>query len=204
MGISQTDDLVFQFINQMAVTFSALNPFMRFLSEKAEYLFYMGIIVYWFTRIHKNRQMVITTLLSACVGFSVGSILSHFFYRDRPFVHHTVNQLVEHSANASFPSNHSIGAFVIATGIWLFRKKDGVIWLILAGLISFSRIWNGVHYPSDVITGAFIGVISAFMVYQMVHRWSVAHKCLNAGINLYEKIENNIWKSYKKASKLKN
>lgn len=86
----------------------------------------------------------------------------------------------------------------------MFRKKDGVIWLILAGLISFSRVWNGVHYPSDVITGAFIGVISAFMVYQMVYRWSVAHKCLNAGINLYEKIEKNIWKSYKKASKLKN
>lgn len=204
MGISQTDDLVFQFINQMAVTFSALNPFMRFLSEKAEYFFYLGIIVYWFTRIHKNRQMVVTTLLSACVGFGVGNILSHFFYRDRPFVHHTVNQLIEHSANASFPSNHSIGAFVIATGIWLFRKKDGVIWLVLAGLISFSRIWNGVHYPSDVIAGAFIGVISAFMIYKMVHRWSVAHKCLNASIDLYEKIEENIWKSYKKASKLKN
>jgi undecaprenyl-diphosphatase len=190
----------------MAVTFSALNPFMRFLSEQAEYLFYLGIIVYWFTRIHKNRQMVITTLLSACVGFGVGSILSHFFYRDRPFVHYTVNQLIEHSPNASFPSDHSIGAFVIATGIWLFRKKDGVIWLVLAGLISFSRIWNGVHYPSDVITGAFIGVISAFMINQMVHRWSVAHKCLNAGINLYEKIEKSIWISYKKdrSSKLKN
>ncbi|WP_244562733.1 undecaprenyl-diphosphatase [Paenibacillus uliginis] len=188
----------------MAVTFSALNPFMRFLSEKAEYFFYLGIIVYWFTRIHKNRQMVVTTLLSACVGFGVGNILSHFFYRDRPFVHHTVNQLIEHSANASFPSNHSIGAFVIATGIWLFRKKDGVIWLVLAGLISFSRIWNGVHYPSDVIAGAFIGVISAFMIYQMVHRWSVSQKCLNASIDLYEKIERNIWKSYKKASKLKN
>ncbi|WP_234405593.1 undecaprenyl-diphosphatase [Paenibacillus sp. IHBB 10380] len=206
MGISQTDDLVFQFINHMAVTFSTLNPFMRFLSEKAEYLFYLGIIVYWFTRIHKNRQMVITTLFSACVGFGLGSILSHFFYRDRPFVHDTVNQLIEHSANASFPSDHSIGAFVIATGIGLFHKKDGVIWLVLAGLISFSRIWNGVHYPSDVITGAFIGVISALMIYQMVHRWSVAYKCLNVGIDLYEKIEKKIWINYKKdrSSNLKN
>ncbi|WP_438350601.1 undecaprenyl-diphosphatase [Paenibacillus sp. FA6] len=198
MGISQIDELVFQFINQGAVTLSALNPLMRFLSEKAEYLFYLGVIVYWFTLIHKNRKMVITTLFAACIGFGLGSILSHFFYRDRPFVHHTVNQLIEHSANASFPSDHSIGAFVIATGIWLFRKKEGSIWLVLASLIAFSRIWNGVHYPGDVIAGAFIGAISAVICYQMFKRWSVAHRCLNASIHLYEKVEKKMGIRYKK------
>jgi len=168
---------------------------MRFLSEKAEYLFYIGIIVYWFTRIHTNRKMVIITLFSACIGFGMGSILSHFFYRDRPFVDHTVNQLIVHASNASFPSDHSIGAFVIATGIWLFRKKDGVIWLVLAGFVSFSRIWNGVHYPTDVLMGSFIGVVSAIMIYQIVNRWSVANKCLNVGLYYYEKIEYKIWRN---------
>ncbi|OAB44840.1 undecaprenyl-diphosphatase [Paenibacillus glacialis] len=196
--MSTTEVYLFQLINDLAVSFSVLNPFMRFLSEKAEYLFYLGIIVYWFTRIHINRKMVIITLYSACIGFGMGSILSHFFYRDRPFVYHTVNQLIEHAANASFPSDHSIGAFVIATGIWLFRKKDGIIWLVLAGLISFSRIWNGVHYPTDVLMGSFIGVVSAIMIYQIVNRWSVANKCVNAGLYYYEKIENKIWENNKR------
>lgn len=193
MDISHVDYLVFQFINHWCVTFSALNPLMKFLSEKAEYLFYLGIIVYWFTRIHKHREMVIIALLSACVGFSIGSIISHFYYRDRPFVQHVVNQLIEHSTNASFPSDHAIGAFVIATAIWLFRKKDGAIWLVLAVLISFSRVWNGVHYPSDIIAGALLGVVSAFLMYQMFNRWPVARQCVNAGIQLYAKFENKIW-----------
>ncbi|OAB38306.1 undecaprenyl-diphosphatase [Paenibacillus macquariensis subsp. defensor] len=193
--MTATEVHIFQVINDLAVSFSVLNPFMRFLSEKAEYLFYLGIIVYWFTRIHINRKMVIITLFSACIGFGMGSILSHFFYRDRPFVDHTVNQLIQHAANASFPSDHSIGAFVIATGIWLFRKKEGIIWLVLAGLVSFSRIWNGVHYPTDVLMGSFIGVVSAIMIYQIVNRWSVANKCVNAGLYYYEKIEYKIWRN---------
>ncbi|MEK4508595.1 MULTISPECIES: undecaprenyl-diphosphatase [Paenibacillus] len=198
MDISHVDYLVFQFINHGAVTFSALNPFMKLLSERAEYLFYLGIIVYWFTRIHRHREMAIIALLSACVGFSAGSMISHFFYRDRPFVQHAVNQLIEHAANASFPSDHSIGAFVIATSIWLFRKKDGAVWLVLAGLISFSRVWNGVHYPSDIMAGALLGVVSAFLMYQMFKRWSVLHQCVNTGIQLYEKIEDKIWERHKK------
>lgn len=206
MDISQMDYLVFQFINDGALTFPGLNSFMQFLSEKAEYLFYLGIIFYWFTRIHQNRQMVITALLSACVAFGIGSVLSHLFYRDRPFIQHTVNQLIEHSANASFPSDHSIGAFVIATAIWLFRKKDGIIWLILAAMVSFSRVWNGVHYPSDVITGALIAVISSIMIDQIILRWSVAHQCVNVGIDLYVKFEKKFGVSFKKdkSSKLDN
>lgn len=189
MSFSLIDELVFKSINHLGVTLSILNPVMRFLSQKAEYFFYIGIIVYWFTRSPKNKKMVIVALSSACVGFGIGNILSHLFYRDRPFVQFDVNQLIEHAANASFPSNHSIGSFVIATAIFLFRKKDGVIWLLLAGLISFSRIWNGVHFPSDVIAGAFIGVFSVLLVNQMLQRWSVGQKCMNAVIHRYESIE---------------
>jgi len=198
LNIFQMDELIFQYFNGMAVTISILNPVMRFLSEKAEYLFYLGIVVYWFTRSRKNRQLFITALVSACVGFGVGQLFSYFFYRDRPFVQGTVNQLIEHSANASFPSDHAIGAFVIATAIYLFRKKDGIIWLVLGGLIALSRIWNGVHYPSDVVAGALIGVISAYMIYQIVHRWSAAHKWLNTSIDLFEKIEEKMIIRYKK------
>ncbi|OPA75214.1 hypothetical protein BVG16_21670 [Paenibacillus selenitireducens] len=192
MDFSHIDELVFESINHLAISISALNPVMQFLSEKAEYLFYLGIILYWFTREQKNKKMVIVALFSACIGFGIGKILSHFFYRDRPFVHHAVNQLIEHAANASFPSDHSIGSFVIATAIFLFRKREGIIWLLLAGLISFSRIWNGVHFPSDVIAGALIGIFTSVLVYQLIRRWSFAQKCLNSCVDFYENIERKI------------
>ncbi|WMT38838.1 undecaprenyl-diphosphatase [Paenibacillus sp. D2_2] len=192
MNLIQIDQIVFETINNLTVTLSALNPIMQFMSEKAEYLFYIGIIIYWFMSGRENKKMVVVALFAACVGFGVGNILSHLFYRDRPFVQFPVHQLIDHAANASFPSDHSIGSFVIATAIFLYRKKDGVIWLLLAGLISFSRIWNGVHFPSDVITGALLGVICALLVKQIFHRWSLAQKGLNVGLKLYEGVERKV------------
>lgn len=107
---------------------------MRFFAEDAEYLFYLGIIVYWFTRSRNNRQMVAEAILSTCAALGAGGIISNFYYRDRPFVHHTVIQLIQHPANASFPSDHATGAFVIATAIWLFRsaKINGFV-LVIGG-----------------------------------------------------------------------
>lgn len=186
MNFSQIDHSIFEAVHQLSESLSALNPVMRFLSQKAEYVFYLGIIIYWFIRGRENKKMVVVALSSACVALGLGTILSHFFYRDRPFVQYAIQPLIEHAANASFPSDHSIGSFVIATAIFLYRKKEGSVWLLLAGLISFSRIWNGVHFPFDVITGALLGIISAILVKQLFKRWSLARRSLNASLDLYE------------------
>jgi undecaprenyl-diphosphatase len=193
LSITQIDYQLFQFINNLASLLPLLNLFMRFLAEDAEYLFYIGVIIYWFTRSRSKRQMVSEAIFSACSALGVGGIISQFFYRDRPFVHHTVIQLIQHPANASFPSDHATGAFVIATAIWLFRKKEGTVWLILASFIALSRIWTGVHYPLDVIAGAMIGTTSAILVHRMFFRSALAQKFLNACMDMYEKIEQKIW-----------
>ncbi|AZS15673.1 undecaprenyl-diphosphatase [Paenibacillus lutimineralis] len=186
LNFSQFDHSIFEAIHQFALSLPALNPAMRVLSEKAEYLFYLGIIIYWFSRGRENKKMVLVALSAACAAFGIGNVISHFFYRDRPFIQYAFQPLIEHAANASFPSDHSIGSFVIATAIFLYRRKDGTAWLLLAGLISFSRIWNGVHFPFDVITGALLGVLSAILVKQLFQRWSLARRSLNAGLDLYE------------------
>jgi undecaprenyl-diphosphatase len=193
MNISHIDFQVFQYINRLAAAYPIFNPIMRFLSEDAEYLFYIGVIAYWFTRIKSNRHMVAEALLSACATLGVGGIISYFFYRDRPFVHHTVNQLIQHPANASFPSDHATGAFVIATSIWMYRKKDGSVWILLASCIALSRIWTGVHYPLDVLAGAMIGTIGAGLVHRLFRRSALARKCLESWMAIYEKAEQKIW-----------
>ncbi|MCY9691472.1 undecaprenyl-diphosphatase [Paenibacillus alginolyticus] len=204
MSISYLDYQVFQFINHLALTYPIINPLMRFLAQDAEYLVYLGIIVYWFTRAQNNRQMVAEALLSACAALGGGGIISHFFYRDRPFVHHSVIQLIQHPANASFPSDHATGAFVIATAFWMFRKKDGIVWLILAACIALSRIWSGVHYPLDVIVGAMIGMTSAILVHRLFIKSAIAQKCLEACMDVYEKVEKKLWVSILRIIKYKN
>jgi undecaprenyl-diphosphatase len=187
------DYQVFHLINSLAGTAGLFNPFMVFLAQYAEYFFFLGVIVYWFTRTAQNRRMVVQALVSACVALGVSGMLGHLFYRDRPFVTHTVFQLIKHAANASFPSDHATAAFVIATSIWLYRKKAGTVWLILAAGIGFSRIWDGVHYPIDVIAGAFIGIVSAVVIHALVMRWTIAQRGLHGTIGLYEKAEQLIW-----------
>ena len=65
--------ITFEAIHQFALSLPALNPAMRVLSEKAEYLFYLGIIIYWFSRRRENKKMVLVALFAACVAFGIGS-----------------------------------------------------------------------------------------------------------------------------------
>lgn len=198
MFLTQLDYLVFKFINGFADHLPWMDAIMVFFAKDAEYLFYAGIILYWFTRSKENRRMVSEAMLSACTAFGVSMILSHMFYRNRPFVVHTVNQLIGHPANASFPSDHAIGAFVIASSIWLFRKRDGSLWFAAAAIIAFSRIWTGVHYPLDVISGAVIGIGSAVCIHTLFKHSTLIQKLFHVGLELYERIEQRVWQFSRK------
>ncbi|MFC5452478.1 undecaprenyl-diphosphatase [Paenibacillus aestuarii] len=200
MSFNDLDYQWFQWINQYADSVAVLNPIMRFLAQDAEYLFYLGVIVYWFTRRNDNRRMVAQALLSACVSLAVSGIIGHFFYRDRPFVTHHVLQLIAHPANASFPSDHATGAFVIATSIWLYHRKAGKVWLALAACIAVSRVWTGVHYPTDVLAGALLGLLIAVCMHQWLKSSTRMQAWLSACITIYEKIEMKVWPRTKKHS----
>ncbi|BBH24122.1 undecaprenyl-diphosphatase [Paenibacillus baekrokdamisoli] len=193
MLVSQLDYKVFEAINGLAGRLPWVDAIMEFIAKDTEYLFYIAIVIYWFTRREDHRRMVVQALISACAAFGTSMILSHLFYRDRPFVAHRVIQLISHPINASFPSDHAIGAFVIATSIWLFRKRDGYIWLAIAACIAFSRIWTGVHYPLDVISGAVIGSAAAVLIHRLFTRSSKVRQWFQWSIGLYEGIERRIW-----------
>jgi undecaprenyl-diphosphatase len=199
MTFLQTDYHLFQLINNMADTYHFLNPVMKFLSQDAAYLFFLGVLFYWFTRNAANRRMVAYALLSACLALGIGAILGDFFYRDRPFVTHHVIQLIPHAVNASFPSDHATASFVLATSIWLFRKKDGWVWLVLAALIAISRVWTGVHYPSDILGGALLGFASAQFVNLYLPRLKVIDQLVINCIAFYEKLEKMVWKERKQS-----
>lgn len=192
--LSHLDYFVFQSINHLAVTDRFLNPLMELVAEKAEYLFFAAILFYWFFQKSQNRKMVVEACLSACVALGINVLLGMLFYRDRPFVAHHVNWLIPHVKNASFPSDHATAAFVIATAIWIWRKRDGWIWLFLAAGIALSRVWTGVHYPLDVIAGMIIGVGTALAIHNSLIRWEILNKFAMYLIDIYEKVGTVVWK----------
>ncbi|GIP37115.1 undecaprenyl-diphosphatase [Paenibacillus sp. J31TS4] len=195
------DTFLFQWMNGWAAAHPVFHPIIRFLAEDAQYLFLLGLLVYGLSRSEAKRRMVVSALLSACVALGFSGLLGTLFYRDRPFVTHTVFQLIPHAANASFPSDHATGAFVVATAIFLFRKKDGMLWLTLAALLALSRVWAGVHYPSDIAAGAALGIVSAAGVHLVFARSPIAARLLEAVLSVWGKWERRLW--YKRPSSRK-
>ena len=118
----------------------------------------------------KDAIYIGTTVVEA-VGITYG--LKYTFDRRRPYVKYP--QLVhpiEPEDSPSFPSGHTAAAFSLATSLSITYPK----WYVIAPSalwacgVGFARMNQGVHYPSDVLTGAAIGVGCAFVnVY--VNRW---------------------------------
>jgi len=75
----------------------------------------------------------------------------------------------------SFPSGHTTTAFALAFWVFLLTYRTryqgwGYGALLLAGLVGLSRVYRGVHYPSDVLAGAAIGVVWGALVYLTLSR----------------------------------
>ena len=112
-----------------------------------------------------QRKTVLLAVIIVALTIGLNKCIEFFYFRPRPFVTHDVILLIEKSAEStSFPSNHSAGAFAIAFAFLWIQRKFGIVLLGIATLMAFSRVFVGVHYPADVITGAFIACIATAIV----------------------------------------
>lgn len=118
-----------------------------------------------------KEAIYIGTSVIEAVGITYG--LKYAFDRQRPFVKYPDKvHPIDAEDSPSFPSGHTAAAFSLATSLSITYPKWYVIApsAIWACGVGFARINQGVHYPSDVLTGAAIGVGCAFVnVY--VNRW---------------------------------
>lgn len=88
--------------------------------------------------------------------------------RIRPYeLNSTVQLLVPPEIDPSFPSGHTFFAFSAATICFIYNKKLGICMYILAFAIAFSRLYLYVHFPTDVISGAVLGTITAIIAYKL-------------------------------------
>ena len=119
-------------------------------------------------RNHAARKAVVIALITTMVAIIAKAAISIVYLRPRPFVTHPELQYFHVGIDPqSFPSGNTMVSFAIATSLYLsgFPKVGGWL-LVCSSLIAAARVFAGVHYPTDVLGGAVIGVGLAFYMHR--------------------------------------
>jgi len=128
--------------------------------------------------IKKTRKTGAMMGLALILGFVIGNmIIKNAVGRIRPAELVYFGFFTDHLTDYSFPSGHSLAAFEIAGVLLMKNRKYGIIALVVSVFVSFSRLYLGVHYPSDVIGGALLGFFfGVFSVYAIDKIWKLIKK----------------------------
>jgi undecaprenyl-diphosphatase len=106
----------------------------------------------------RGRRAAERGLISLALAAAVANIPAKLLVRRRRPFRHSRPALIRIPRSTSFPSGHSATAFAFATGAGAELPLLAPVLLPLAGAVAYSRVHTGVHYPSDVVAGAAIGV----------------------------------------------
>ncbi len=127
----------------------------------------LAFLVPWPRRRAERRSGAVLATVAAGLSLLINQPIAHLVDRTRPYLAHPAHAhlLISRSHDPSFPSDHATGAFALAFGIWLYDRTIGTVFLVLAAILAFSRVYVGTHYPGDVVAGAVIGIAVAAALY---------------------------------------
>ncbi len=130
-------------------------------------VFWAAIAIFILAKDRKKGRIVIIALLIAIAlhlvitdGLMKGLVGNEIYFRERPYIAHQgeIAALGKLGIDDSFPSGHVAATLAMLTVLIYYYRKCWPAALIFALLIGFSRIHNGMHYPSDVVAGALFGI----------------------------------------------
>ena len=105
--------------------------------------------------------MAIALIAAACMG---NLLLKPLIARPRPYMDFPqIVLLIPPAGGPSFPSGHAISSFACAAVFWHYDRRWGAGAMITAAAIGFSRLFLFMHYPTDVLAGASLGLLIGFL-----------------------------------------
>ena len=173
-GIPGFDAAVMEFVqNRLHNPFTdTFFPVITYLGEAGAIWIVTAVILLCFK---KTRTTGLLVLLAMLLTFATGELcLKNLICRPRPC--HTfpdVPLLIPRPDSFSFPSGHTASGFTAAAMLFLRHKKTWPA-LLLAAAVAFSRVFLFVHYPTDILAGALLGIFFALTVY-LAHRRLTQH-----------------------------
>lgn len=164
----------FHVVNGLAGRSTVLDFLGRLFGNYGPEMWIVIFLLVWFwppLEANRARRALVYAAAAAVVALVVNVVLSHALpFRPRPFVYlprSAVHQLLAHANDSSFPSDHAAGSFAIAGALFYSSRRAGWWALLLAALIAVARVFTGLHWPTDVLVGAAIGLLAAVVVLRL-------------------------------------
>ena len=170
------DWLILSFLNRFAQRSVTFDQFVVLLSINN--LLKGGVVVgiiwwVWFENedSRRKRETLLAALIASVPALVIAKILSVTMFRARPGYEARLlfrlpydMQATDFNQLSSFPSDHAVLFFALATGIFFASRRAGwLAFIYVSGLICLPRIYLGLHYPTDVLAGAAIGMFPAWL-----------------------------------------
>lgn len=121
----------------------------------------------------KNIRLFFHAFLGALIArFVITEIIRFFWLRPRPFeILDDLNLLMNHASGGSFPSGHASLAFAVATAVYYYYPKTSILFFIAAANVGLARIALGLHWPTDILGGAAVGIFSAWLINALIRKF---------------------------------
>ena len=168
MGLDIT---LFNLINGVATRVPQLDGLMRLLVN--DYFVPTALCLLaaalWFSGANRgvraaNQRAVVSMVAAVLLANVLVKLCNLLYFRPRPFSVQEVNLLFYRPSDSSLPSNAAAVGFAFAGLGWQRDRRLGVVMGVLGGLFGFARVYCGVHYPLDIVSGGLVGVFSAWVV----------------------------------------
>jgi undecaprenyl-diphosphatase len=135
----------------------------------AKYLFLLVLLlalVFIVTRGWPGAKSVLFfAVFSLPLTFGLARLAGHLYFDPRPFVSGHFMPLISHARDNGFPSDHALLCFSLASLVFVFDRKWGLLLGAIAVLVSAARVYAGVHSPIDIVGSFLISVVAVSIVY---------------------------------------
>lgn len=150
-------------------TFDLIMPVITDLHKIKEFIIpivILFVVLFIFKYKRQGLTYFIFLLLSLSLNDFIGAQVKHAVQRERPFQNTELNVVQKSPAHEgkSFYSNHASNMFCLAAYTGSFFPPAKLVLIPFAALVAYSRVYNGVHYPSDVLFGSFVGFLIGSLI----------------------------------------
>lgn len=138
------------------------------------------------TYLHKENPIMmaktklfelVTVFGSVVLSWAIVVLLKWIVSAPRPFLYFdTINPLFYYGGYNSFPSGHATFFSALATALWFYHPRMGVVYFVCALVIGFARVASGVHFPIDIVGGFALGILTTYVIH---HALKIAHVVKN-------------------------